>query len=114
MRTRDRIYQAIVDFIDQNGMSPTIREICMATQIDSNSQVFFHIRNLESEGRLVRHPFKARGIEVPGMTTTSTARDGALLGRMIVEDAQPTSAGYVVVSGDLINALHRWVERVGA
>jgi SOS-response transcriptional repressor LexA len=112
MTTRERVYQAIVTHIDQHGMSPTIREMQEAVNVSSVSIIQHHLKALERDGRIIRHPWKARSIEVPGVS--ESARSGRLIAQQVIDDAQPSGAGYMVVSGDLIAALRRWVERVAA
>jgi SOS-response transcriptional repressor LexA len=112
MTTRERVYQAIVTHIDQHGMSPTILELQAAVGFSSKSVVFYHLKALERDGRIIRHPWKARSIEVPGVS--ESARSGRLIAQQVIDDAQPMRDGYMVVSGDLIAALRRWVERVAA
>jgi len=112
MTTRERVYQAIVTHIDQHGMSPTMRELQEAVGLPSTSMIQHHLKALAREGRIIRHPWKARSIEVPGVS--ESARSGRLIAQQVIDDAQPMRDGYMVVSGDLIAALRRWVERVAA
>jgi len=112
MKTRERVYQAIVTHIDQHGISPTVREIQVATGLRSTSQVADQFKQLERDGRIIRNQWKSRGIEIPG--TTATARSGALIAAMVVADAEPTRDGYMMVRQDLIERLWQWADRIGA
>ncbi len=47
------IVKFIGNFIDENGYSPSIREICKQTGINSTSTVFRHIQKLKETGVIV-------------------------------------------------------------
>lgn len=112
----ERVYQIIVEYIDRYGMSPTVREIQTAAEFPSTSMVNYHLKGLAREGRIIRHPWKARAIEIPGRSETNTARAGAMIAAKLIADAEPSREciGDVVVSGVLMDQLKRWTERVGA
>lgn len=116
MTTRERVYQAIVSHIDQHGMSPSLLELQRATGVSSKSQIVHHLRVLEKDGRIIRHPWMARGIEVPGAAKTSTARAGAMIAERMFAQSEPSREciGDVLVPGSLMDQLKRWAERVGA
>lgn len=54
----------IHDFINVNGFSPTIREICTGTGLKSTSSVSSHIEKLNDNGFLVKDFDKPRSIRV--------------------------------------------------
>ena len=60
--------QQILDFIHhfwgENGYPPTVRDIQGGCGISSTSVVDFHLKVLEREGYLRRHPDVSRGIEL--------------------------------------------------
>lgn len=114
--TRERVYQAIVDHIDKHGMSPTIRELQAAVGLKSPSNVRMHLDSLVRENKIIRHDWKSRGIEVPGAGTTTTARAGVMIAERILASAEPSREviGDVLVPGDLIVQLKRWVDRTAA
>ena len=62
------IYRYIVRFKAENdGLSPSVRDIQRATGIVSTSIVFHHINRLEAAGRITRHGSKGKwGIKVIG------------------------------------------------
>ena len=64
MKSRDRVYDAIVKYMKQNQFSPSIRELCDMTGLKSTSSVHAHLMTLESEGRI--QFFGVRQIKVNG------------------------------------------------
>ena len=50
---RERVYNFIVEFIKNNGYAPSVREICVGTNLSSTSSVYTHLLKLE-DGRLIR------------------------------------------------------------
>lgn len=52
--------------IQNNGNSPTLREICAAIGINSTSNVSDYLDTLEAQGLIKRGFDKARSIEIPG------------------------------------------------
>lgn len=42
-----KVYNAIVEFINKNKYSPTVRELCKMTNIYSPASVHYHLRNLK-------------------------------------------------------------------
>ena len=62
-----RIYQFIVEFKKQNdGLSPSMREIGQQLGVESTSLVSYYLKELEREGMIVLNPFNARGIRAVG------------------------------------------------
>lgn len=64
LKSKDRIYDFIVDYIDQNGFSPTVREICTGVGLKSTSNVHSYLNDLEDEGRIKRSSALPRTIQV--------------------------------------------------
>ena len=62
---QERMLNFIRDFIQENGLPPTVRDIQKACDISSTSVVDYNLRLLEREGHLRRKPDIARGIELP-------------------------------------------------
>jgi len=52
MRTRDRVLRFIVDYMEQNQYSPSIRDICEGTGLRSTSTVYTHLVNLHTDGKI--------------------------------------------------------------
>jgi repressor LexA len=63
---QERILEVIREFMRENGLPPTVRDIQRACQISSTSVVDYNLRILQREGYLGRKPDVARGIELAG------------------------------------------------
>lgn len=59
-----RIYDFIVDYMRDEGMPPTNREIGQAMKITSTGHVDYHLSMLEKKSYIVREPKKSRGIKL--------------------------------------------------
>lgn len=63
-KTTVMVLKFIHDFINENGYSPTIREIAMAVGLKSTSSVHAHVDKLDSLGYLVKDYKKTRNIRI--------------------------------------------------
>ena len=61
---KKRMLEFIQNFIDDNGLPPTVRDIQKACEISSTSVVDYNLRLLDRDGYLNRRPDVARGIEL--------------------------------------------------
>jgi repressor LexA len=61
---RQRILDFIQEFIRENGIPPTVRDIQKSCGISSTSVVDYNLRLLDRDGYLNRRPDVARGIEL--------------------------------------------------
>ena len=61
---RRRIFDFIRDFLEENGIPPTVRDIQKSCDISSTSVVDYNLKILERDGYLNRRPDVARGIEL--------------------------------------------------
>jgi repressor LexA len=59
-----RIYDFIVNYIRQEGMPPTNREIGQAMKIASTGHVDYHLSMLEKKNYILREAKKSRGIKL--------------------------------------------------
>ncbi|HEX9130786.1 MAG TPA: hypothetical protein VF844_00695, partial [Ktedonobacteraceae bacterium] len=59
-----RIYEFIVEYIRDEGMPPTNREIGSAMNIASTGHVDYHLSMLEKKGYITRESKKSRGIKL--------------------------------------------------
>ena len=57
--------QFIVEFLDEQGYPPTVRDIQKACDVSSTSVVDYNLNILQREGHIRRSPDISRGIEVP-------------------------------------------------
>jgi repressor LexA len=63
---QQEIWDFLVDYVDQRGYPPTVREIGEAVGLASPSTVHAHLANLERAGLLKRDPTKPRAVELVG------------------------------------------------
>src|SRR5260221_6962000 len=61
-----QIWDFLVDYGEQHGYPPTVREIGEAVGLASPSTVHAHLANLERAGLLRRDPTKPRALELMG------------------------------------------------
>lgn len=61
---RAGILKVIVEYRDEHGYPPTIREIADATGASSTSNVSHHLLAMERQGVIERTPGASRGIRV--------------------------------------------------
>ena len=67
-QTRDKIMDAIVQYIEEHGYPPSVREIGAMVGLKSTASVHFHMERLFKEGRLETDADLGtpRAIRVPG------------------------------------------------
>lgn len=58
------VYYAIQYFIEKNGYSPTVREICKMTGLNSTATVFYHLQILKRKGYISYIETKSRTIRI--------------------------------------------------
>lgn len=58
----DKVYKFIIDYIDNNGYPPSIREICAKLNIKSTATAYSYIDKLKERGLLEKSPMKKRAI----------------------------------------------------
>jgi repressor LexA len=63
---QQEIWDFLVDYVDEHGYPPTVREIGEAVGLASPSTVHAHLANLERAGLLKRDPTKPRALELVG------------------------------------------------
>ena len=74
---RQQILDYIHEFLQENGLPPTVRDIQKACDISSTSVVDYNLRLLDRDGYLNRKPDVARGIELlddAGLPVSTTPR----------------------------------------
>jgi repressor LexA len=64
VRRMVQVYEAIVAYIDTQGISPSYRDIAKACGLASPSSARHWVDRLEAEGLVTRLPRKARSISV--------------------------------------------------
>jgi repressor LexA len=63
---QQEIYDFVVEYVDEHGYPPTVREIGERVGLASPSTVHAHLANLERAGYLRRDPTKPRALELIG------------------------------------------------
>ena len=63
---QQEIWDFLVEYVDEHGYPPTVREIGEAVGLASPSTVHAHLANLERAGLLKRDPTKPRAVELVG------------------------------------------------
>ena len=69
IKTRQRIYEFLIQFFKDNGYAPSVREICQAVDLSSTSSVYNHLMTLERMGKIhiePKEPNKTRSIRIIG------------------------------------------------
>lgn len=64
-RPQEQIYAYIVQYSDQHGYPPSVREICAAVGLKSTSTVHTHLKNMQEKGLLSRDASKQRALNLP-------------------------------------------------
>lgn len=78
--TREAVYRAVVKFIDENGYSPSMRELCRMCGLASPSTVLTHLRMLQTMGRIqMAEGGRARSITLPPRRDTCWYCGGRLI-----------------------------------
>src|ERR671937_2731956 len=72
---QQEIWDFLVDYVDQHGYPPTVREIGEAVGLASPSTVHAHLANLERAGLLKRDPTKPRALELVGREPAAVATE---------------------------------------
>lgn len=72
MKRREKVYIAIVNYQQEHGYSPTIRELCDLVGLKSTSTVHVHVQKLIQEGRLRNVDFKPRTLLATDELSNST------------------------------------------
>ncbi len=86
--------QHIIDFIHrfllERGFPPTVRDILSGCGISSTSVVDYHLKALEKQGYIRRHPEVSRGIELLGRSLTSFSQvQVPVIGQVVAGEPVP-------------------------
>ena len=80
MERQKEIFEFIKSFFEENGYSPSVREICEATKLRSSSTVHSYLNKLENEGLITRSRLTPRAINISGETRFGRNRKVPLIG----------------------------------
>ena len=67
------IYEFICSKIEDEGLPPSIREICKAVKLSSPSSVYSYLKSLEKKGKIIQKKGKKRSITLPEDVKPATA-----------------------------------------
>ena len=70
---QQEIWQFLIEYVDDHGYPPTVREIGDAVGLASPSTVHAHLANLDRAGLIRRDPTKPRAIELVGRPRSQAA-----------------------------------------
>lgn len=62
---QEQIYDYIVQYSEQHGYPPSVREICAAVGLKSTSTVHTHLKNMQDKGMIERDASKQRALNLP-------------------------------------------------
>lgn len=66
INSRQKVYDFLVNFIENNGFASSIREICDGTDLKSTSSVYYILSILETMGKIHMERNKQRAIKIIG------------------------------------------------
>ncbi len=105
--TQAAVYRFICAFYEENGITPTIREICAALELKSTSTVHAHLKNLAEKGLIGQSPNKQRSIAIAAASRrTDVARPVPLIGRVAAGEpifAEQNIQDYFLISPELLH-----------
>src|SRR5579875_1075132 len=87
-----KIYDFIVEYIKEEGMPPTNREIGSAMHIASTGHVDYHLSMLEKKGLITREAKKSRGIKLVQQTWGVPVLGSIAAGEPIESYADPSES----------------------
>lgn len=65
-KTRQKIYDYLVEYFKENGFAPSVREIGKAVGLKSTSSVFLQLEALQDEGKIETKGNSPRAIKLVG------------------------------------------------
>ena len=74
---QQQIYNYILQFTNEHGYPPSVREIGAAVGLKSPSTVHFHMKGLEEAGVIIKAEGKTRAISLPGATVSEEPTEQA-------------------------------------
>ncbi len=107
---QERIFSFIQMFTVKNGYPPSIREICIGTDISSTSVANYNLNILKRKGYIYRNKTVARGIKIVAPSTVAHITSIPLLGHIAagqpidVPDSAYPCDNTISVSSDLVKS----------
>ncbi len=62
----EAVFDFLVEYLDEHGYPPSVREIGQRIGVRSTSLVLFYLERLEAEGRIERVTGRARAVRILG------------------------------------------------
>lgn len=75
----ERVYQYVKNYIKQNAMSPSVRDICIGSGLKSTSSVHTYLKKLDSMGKIEYRPGMRRAIIIKDMDDDSSFTDDEVI-----------------------------------
>ena len=114
MDKTQQVYNFIEEYIFSNNYPPTVREIGEKLNLDSTSSVVYHLKKLESMGKITRNGNKNRAIELTDKPTISSITLPVVgtiaAGQPIL--AEEMWADKILISEDLFTGNHLFILKV--
>ena len=79
-KTSEKLLSYIIEYKNQNGFNPSIREMCEALSLSSTSTIFYYLNILEKNGKIRKTGLKSRAIEVIEDENVSNPKGVPLVG----------------------------------
>lgn len=76
----DLVYKFTVDYVENNGFPPSIREICAKCGIKSTASAYYYMEKLKERDLITKSPSKKRAISVNNKHINSDVKNVPLVG----------------------------------
>lgn len=70
---QEKILEYLIDYVNEKGYPPSIREICAAVGLRSTATVSYHLTELKKQGKISGETNKRRAISLPESTRQGRA-----------------------------------------
>ena len=101
------LYDFLIEFKNQNGYCPSVREMCEELQINSTSTITYYLNHLERMGKIRRGASKNRAIEIVQDRSEKTKGDAIL---QVISSYQPIPMLGNITAGEPILAVENYEE----
>ena len=78
----EKVLEFIENFMEKNSYPPSVREMCAGLNISSTATIVYHLRKLESQGKLVRSKQKNRAMDVVGKEKNIQTKQIPVVGKV--------------------------------
>jgi len=63
-KEQQEVLQAIENYIEKNGYSPSVRELCELTERNSPATIHYHLKRLKTLGYIIYNEKQSRTIRI--------------------------------------------------